>query len=397
MALLPLGFASVSSPSTDRYNCLDDGTSKTGKNLFLEFARNWTVSSSDENLYASVRERCFDQLRLLRDDKRDEIDQYLQLLGLKIPNSESSPIELLEAFQKFAHTICCLLYVLPFEYTEEFRDTDSYGLKARVSRLFLHIRPSFVVDRLASEERAMKKVSEKLDRFDPLAILMDPKKLLRVFEVAYLYGVVVPFEDRKNGFPRLLKGSFEDRAEEVCSWLGSCTISELDCRGLKMPFFPVEFCLPTLRKIDLEGNVITVFPSSINLLRNLNTLILDSNLLSELPPEIVGCTCLELLSLSRNFFRSIPREIEQLPDSCVTNLSHNLIEEWGSFEGFKCFSRGEQLFFGQEDSLRWIQEFFANNPSEFRPRTFLLWKQGFRDWVNSLSPGVAKRLPLAGL
>lgn len=62
----------------------------------------------------------------------------------------------------------------------------------------------------------------------------------------------------------------------------------------------------------INDNVLSELPSSIGLLRNLNTLIADHNLLSELPHSICSCVSLRILSLADNNIRQLPEDLGRL-------------------------------------------------------------------------------------
>lgn len=80
-----------------------------------------------------------------------------------------------------------------------------------------------------------------------------------------------------------------------------------------------------MEEMIINDNVLSELPTSIGLLRNLNTLIADHNLLSELPHSICSCVSLRILSLADNNIRQLPEDLGRLTSLKVMNFSNNIL------------------------------------------------------------------------
>ena len=83
---------------------------------------------------------------------------------------------------------------------------------------------------------------------------------------------------------------------------------------------------PQLVTVDLHGNSLQRFPSSICNLSNLTALDLSSNQLTQLPDEIGGLQQLEDLNLAHNSLTSLPTNIGQLSSLRLFNIMGNTLE-----------------------------------------------------------------------
>ena len=83
--------------------------------------------------------------------------------------------------------------------------------------------------------------------------------------------------------------------------------------------------LSALEEMIINDNTLNELPSSIGLLRNLNTLIADHNLLKELPHSICSCVSLRILSLADNNIRQLPEDLGRLTSLKVMNFSNNIL------------------------------------------------------------------------
>jgi hypothetical protein len=81
--------------------------------------------------------------------------------------------------------------------------------------------------------------------------------------------------------------------------------------------------LTKLEQLDLDGDMLTRFPSELCQLTNLRELGLSQNQLAELPAEIGQLTNLEKLNLRGNRLTELPRELGQLTSLQELDLQGN--------------------------------------------------------------------------
>jgi hypothetical protein len=94
--------------------------------------------------------------------------------------------------------------------------------------------------------------------------------------------------------------------------------------GNRLTALPPEITqLTNLKALDLRGNELAALPPEITQLTNLQALVLSDNRLTALPPEITQLTNLKALVLSDNRLTALPPEITQLTNLQTLNFSDN--------------------------------------------------------------------------
>jgi len=114
--------------------------------------------------------------------------------------------------------------------------------------------------------------------------------------------------------------------------------------------------LTTLKKLDVQMNMIEVIPPNIKNLINLEKFYLDNNNIKEIPNEISELTNLKILGLRTNYIEEIPPAILNLPRLKLLGLSENSIKSIPS--DIQNLSQIENLFLNQNNITALPYEIF---------------------------------------
>jgi len=98
---------------------------------------------------------------------------------------------------------------------------------------------------------------------------------------------------------------------------------EVVLNNLLLKVFPEPNTYPTIRKLDLSGNLIREFPMHTLVIVKLSELNLSGNLIYFVPSEISKLAFLHKLYLNSNSLTDLPKEIGQLDDLIDLDLSNN--------------------------------------------------------------------------
>ncbi|MBS0605338.1 MAG: leucine-rich repeat domain-containing protein [Verrucomicrobia bacterium] len=120
-------------------------------------------------------------------------------------------------------------------------------------------------------------------------------------------------------------------ASEIRAWLKDPknipliqTVRTLNLSGLELTLLPSEITdLTNLEELNLSKNNLTTLPSEICNFANLQRLYLNNNQITALPSEIGNLTNLQRLFLGYNHLTAVPIEIGNLANLQELNLDHN--------------------------------------------------------------------------
>lgn len=173
-------------------------------------------------------------------------------------------------------------------------------------------------------------------------------QIKELFQIAYEYSLVLPFDKERNGAPSFMGGSLFEKADQVRSWLPTAgSVRTLHCANLGMICFPEELCgCRGVETLDISGNNLLFLPPQISRFSDLDVLFLSGNSRVEVSPEIAllkklvwiefsyagldripewvyNVPALKYLFLSENNLTSVPEKLSSIPKLAWVDVSHN--------------------------------------------------------------------------